>query len=260
MSINVSSADRFFEILEQHGVSFPMHVRNILTKVGYSCVQSFAQLNNEEISEIESVVKTTFANSLTTMDEAEKKELFGPNFFTNPSTTFKLLPGEKSTIRAASKICEKFVSDGFLRPGHLDVTKVSTKRHQPSPRIPRHRIRLTGNNEDQSSTNNSDRPSSANADNESQTPVSRPTVSMKEQTKLWSKRSTLEVDLNLDEDCEYDEDNCYIICKKCAPEVKVKVTISNSNTYSVSNFSRHVNIFHRGILNIFIIYFLSCNV
>lgn len=224
-----ANCEQFYKLLSHHGIDFPPHVLNILTKVGYTCVQSLAHLEEEDLSEIETTVKAFPKDG---MSEEECVNLFGHAHAKDPSK-FKFFVGEKSSLRAAVKLCKKFVRDGQLKPGYLNVARVSTKRHQPSPHLPRQRIRteLSSDNE--------------NTATEAVQPVPiKPVRSLREQYLQWAAHSKVKFDLT-PEECEFDEDVLRIYCKKCEPSFSSKVTITSSNTYSVTNFSKHVTTVHR---------------
>ncbi len=149
MSINNVNGDKLYELFSQHGICFPNHIQNILIKLGYTCIQSFAYLQDEDFKEIESTVKTTFArqfngdpnnNESNPTSNEDRVALFGPTFAARPAE-FVIFVGEKSALRAARKLCQMFVRDGNLKAGNLDLVKGTTKRHQPSRHLPRSRPR-----------------------------------------------------------------------------------------------------------------------
>ena len=64
MATNTEPEFNVYTLLEQHGVQFAKHLRNILEKCGFTCLQSFvkedADIDNG-LKEITETVKSVFA-------------------------------------------------------------------------------------------------------------------------------------------------------------------------------------------------------
>lgn len=248
------NGDKLYELFSQHGVCFPNHIQNILVKLGYTCIQSFAHLQDEEFKEIELTVKTTFASQFENIDpnnnenntldvtktsNEDRVALFGPIFATRPAE-FVMFVGEKSALRAARELCKRFVKEGTVKAGHLDLVKGTTKRHQPSPHLPRSRPRTTENTPEDGNLGGTEE-----EETEAGQTANPPVRYLKDQFLLWLSRTKSKFDVS-PEQCEFDEEALRIVCKKCEPHFSSKISINKSNCYVVGNFTRHVNHEHKG--------------
>lgn len=107
-----SKADDTFALLAQREVHVPKHIRNILEKLGFYGTRVLAKIDVNSLDEIENDVRDILGSDELTssMEEWEKKDLFGPMFFKNPKA-FKFLRGDVFAIKVIVEECEKMVED-----------------------------------------------------------------------------------------------------------------------------------------------------
>lgn len=84
-------------VLKKNGLILAPHLVNLLKDMGYYDFRTLSQLGSPE--ELEKCIRDTYSqpDDVNTLTDDEKKALFGPKSWKDPSQ-FKFLPGEKAAM------------------------------------------------------------------------------------------------------------------------------------------------------------------
>ena len=121
--------DNTFDTLEKNNVLIPLHLKNILSRLGYIGLRAFSTINDQNISEIELGVNEILA--ATGMTNKEKIDLFG-RIYANKPKQFKLLPGDKTVFKVISEVSKKLVDS--MPPINMDLAVDQSERSIQKPK------------------------------------------------------------------------------------------------------------------------------
>jgi hypothetical protein len=133
--------DNTFYTLEKNNVLIPLHIKNILSRLGYFGLRAFSTINDHNISEIELGVTEILAEDAAEMTMKEKNDLFG-RMYANKPKKFKLLPGDKTFIKVISEVSKKLVES--MPPINMDRS-IQTPKQAIKPQKAVNRL-TKGNN------------------------------------------------------------------------------------------------------------------
>lgn len=123
--------DNTFDTLEKNNVLIPLHLKNILSRLGYFGLRAFSTINDQNISEIELGVTEILAEDAAGMTIKEKNDLFG-RIYANKPKQFKLLPGDKTVIKVISEVSKKLVES--MPPINMNHAVDQTERSIQTPK------------------------------------------------------------------------------------------------------------------------------
>jgi hypothetical protein len=133
--------DNTFDTLEKNNVLIPLHIKNILCRLGYFGLRAFSTINDHNISEIELGVTEILAEDASEMTMKEKMICLVECMQTGPKK-FKLLPGDKTVIKMISEVSKKLVES--MPPIKLDHS-IQTPKQAIKPQKAVNRL-TKGNN------------------------------------------------------------------------------------------------------------------
>lgn len=245
----MSQAENVYDTFEKCGLNLPIHIKNLLQKLGYSSLRSFAQehpIDNDKLQEIEDnirmhVASASMINKLEKHENssAEKINLFGELFYENPKQ-FTFLPGERSSIISAVELCASILKENKIPV--LQVNSMFRKHSSVASSLaatrPQLAIDTTKGNAQQFLT-------SSNAAGMNQLPTSKGRSLLEAASNNWVQRFKQTNNLNYTlEDFTVCEETRKIVCehKDHFKATTIRMVFDDKGYWKISNFSRHVTV------------------
>jgi hypothetical protein len=127
-----------FKVLGEHGVEFAPYMCNILDTLGYNCLQAMANINVDNLSELETCVRSILGDqeAYGKMDDETKERYFGRVFKNSPGR-FVFLPGDKAVLRAAVAVSKNLLGSSLFVACNNRNTRFHRKRKTPDSSQPR---------------------------------------------------------------------------------------------------------------------------
>lgn len=99
-----------YTLLENNYVIIPKHIKNLFNKLNLVGLRVWASLQDSQFVAYEDVIKEILASddNCKTMNEEQKKALFGEIFWNHPED-FKFLPGDKAVIAQMREVSKELV-------------------------------------------------------------------------------------------------------------------------------------------------------
>jgi hypothetical protein len=222
----MTDAEDIYVIFQKCGLQMPNHITNLLKKLGYNSLRSFAQehpIDEQKLQNIEKNVRLHVARpkmieKLNSLEDpsAAKIDLFGEIFADDP-TEFSLLPGERSSITSAVELSATILKE--VKIPTVQFASVFKKylgftRSQPA---------ITQEKQGQ----------------EIFIPSNTKRRNLLDNTTHWVKGLKCNYAVT---DFTVDEESKAIFChhKDHVKPVKTKIVLSKEGYWRISNFSRHV--------------------
>ena len=107
---DIKKIDEDYTLLENNRVIIPKHIKNLFNKLNLVGLRVWANIQDSQFVAYEDVIKEILAKdkNCKTMNEEQKKALFGEIFWNNPED-FKFLPGDKAVIAQMREVSKELV-------------------------------------------------------------------------------------------------------------------------------------------------------
>ena len=118
--------DNPFEYFKKKGVEVPVHIKNILSQLGFIGFRIISEINVDQLDEIISDVKEVLGHSSEPLSLEEKEKIFGPVFATKPDM-FKFLAGERTILKTIVELSKSYLSS-IAQPSPASSKENSIKK------------------------------------------------------------------------------------------------------------------------------------
>lgn len=230
-----------FEVLQQYDISLSTKVKNILTRLEFRDLRSISMIESVEELQNEIITLVSDESFSNTLSEQDKMDLFG--VFCNNPKSFKFMPGEKNSIKAAiqlsSQILQKY-SENYVFEKPVDNRKRKTSQSTVSRA-------LFSQNESTFSNEGGEKSDTEMTQHKDGQPVLKKRKTLSQYINHWLSHTKLNVSEDyVNKGYTVDDFKCSITCISdgCEKLGSFRATADAYDGWKASSFVRHVQLIH----------------